>query len=125
MAASLERQQGGEQFRLLDPARLPERPIYPNRPGIIFMGLAIGVGIGIGIVALLEYRDHSLRTDDDVMLTLALPVLAVIPVMSTRAERAAARRRRLMVSAATAATFAFAAALIVWKFIEWRTWLPW
>jgi len=32
MAANLESRQGGEQFRILDPARVPQRPFSPNRP---------------------------------------------------------------------------------------------
>ena len=31
IATNLERRQIGEQFRLLDPARLPEKPFSPNR----------------------------------------------------------------------------------------------
>ena len=32
MAANLESRQIGEQFRILDPARVPQRPFSPNRP---------------------------------------------------------------------------------------------
>lgn len=104
MSAALERRQGGEQFRLLDPARIPEKPFSPNRPKILGMALMMGLAIGGGLIALLEYRDRSLRTDDDVMLVLALPVLAVIPQMITSSERQAMRRRMLMISAASAFT---------------------
>ena len=31
ISANLERQQVGEQFKVLDPARLPEKPFSPNR----------------------------------------------------------------------------------------------
>ena len=31
MSVNLERRQIGEQFRILDPARLPEKPYSPNR----------------------------------------------------------------------------------------------
>jgi polysaccharide chain length determinant protein (PEP-CTERM system associated) len=125
MSANLERRQGGEQFRLLDPARIPERPFSPNRPKILAMALAIGLAIGGGLIALLEYRDRSLRTDDDVMLVLALPVLAVIPQMVSSSERQASRRRRLMMSAAGAVTVVLVTAVFVWKFVQWREYLPW
>ncbi len=69
----------GEQFRTLDPARLPERPISPNRPLINLIGAFAGLALGVGLVALLEYRDNSFRTDDEVVSVLALPVVAVIP----------------------------------------------
>jgi capsular polysaccharide biosynthesis protein len=125
MAANLERRQGGEQFRLLDPARIPERPFSPNRPRLLGMGLAAGLGIGFGLVFLLEYRDHTLRTDEEVMLALALPVLAIIPQMTNTRERQVQRKRRFMMSAAGAATFGLALAIFVWKFIQWRQYLPW
>jgi uncharacterized protein involved in exopolysaccharide biosynthesis len=125
MSANLERRQGGEQFRLLDPARIPERPFSPNRPRIMAMALAMGLAIGGGLIALLEYRDRSLRTDDDVMLVLALPVLAVIPQMVSSSERQALRRRKLMMSAAGAFGVICVAAVFVWKFVQWREYLPW
>ena len=87
IAADLERRQIGEQFRLIDAARLPERPISPNRPRLNMMGALAGLALGLALIALLEYRDTSFRTDDDVALSLSLPVLAVIPAMTTRRER--------------------------------------
>jgi polysaccharide chain length determinant protein (PEP-CTERM system associated) len=125
MSASLERRQGGEQFRLLDPARIPERPFSPNRTRILAMALVMGLALGGGLIALLEYRDRSLRTDEDVMLVLALPVLAVIPQMSSSSERQALRRRKLMMSAAGAFGVICVAAVFVWKFVQWREYLPW
>lgn len=125
MAANLERRQGGEQFKLLDPARIPERPLGPNRIRAIGMGVAIGLAIGVAFIAFLEYQDRSLKSEDDVMLALALPVLAVIPRMTSRQERQDARRKRLMVSAAGATVFMCAAVVFVWKFVQWREYLPW
>jgi protein tyrosine kinase modulator len=125
MAANLERRQGGEQFKLLDPARIPERPLGPNRLRALGMGIAIGLAIGVGLIAFLEFQDRSLKTDDDVMLALALPVIAVIPMMTTREERRGARRRRLAFSAAGATALMCGAAVFVWKFVQWRDYLPW
>jgi len=47
VAANLERRQIGEQFRLLDPARLPERPISPNRTNITLLGAVAGFCLGL------------------------------------------------------------------------------
>jgi ferric-dicitrate binding protein FerR (iron transport regulator) len=59
------------------------------------------------------------------MLALALPVIAVIPMMTTREERRGARRRRLAFSAAGATALMCGAAVFVWKFVQWRDYLPW
>jgi polysaccharide chain length determinant protein (PEP-CTERM system associated) len=125
MAADLEARQSGEQFRLLEPARMPERPFSPNRPRLMFMGVALGVAFGGALVLLLEYRDRSLRTDEDVMLALALPVLAVIPRMTNRRERSVARRRNYVIAAAGAMMVACIGVIYVWRFVQWREYLPW
>jgi hypothetical protein len=65
----------------------------------------------------MEYRDTTLKTDDDVISALALPVLAVVPVMTTARDRVKARRKRFLVSATTAATVVIGvAALLFWTF---------
>jgi polysaccharide chain length determinant protein (PEP-CTERM system associated) len=91
IAANLEDRQIGEQFKLLDPARLPEKPFRPDRRSIDAMGAGVGLALGLVIVGLLEYRDRSFRTDEDLAALVGLPVLAVIPVMMSDADRQRAR----------------------------------
>jgi polysaccharide chain length determinant protein (PEP-CTERM system associated) len=79
MSAELERKQQGEQFRVLDPANLPDKPSFPNRPLFALGGLGGGFGLGLGIAFLLEMKDSSLKTERDVEFALRLPVLAMIP----------------------------------------------
>jgi polysaccharide biosynthesis transport protein len=92
---------------------------------LIFLSVALGLAFGLGIVALCEYRDRTLRSDDDVMMTLALPVLAVIPRMVSREERQTFRRRWMMISAAGVGTVVCIAVVFVWRFVQWREFLPW
>jgi polysaccharide chain length determinant protein (PEP-CTERM system associated) len=120
IAANLERRQGGEQFRILDAARIPERPFSPDRRGIIMMGAVLGLGLGLAFGALLEYRDRSLKSEEDVMAALSLPVLAMIPRMVTAAERRLARRRRMLVSVAAMSIVVLGVAFIFWRFVQWR-----
>jgi uncharacterized protein involved in exopolysaccharide biosynthesis len=47
MAANLDRRQIGEQFKLLDPARLPETPISPARVRLTVFGAVVGFGLGL------------------------------------------------------------------------------
>jgi polysaccharide chain length determinant protein (PEP-CTERM system associated) len=116
IAADLERRQIGEQFRILDPPRLPEKPFSPNRLALDGFGALLGLGLGIGLAAVREYRDTSLHTAADVVATLAIPVLALIPMMVNDAERRGRRRRRLLYgSAATAALLLAVAATLAWR----------
>jgi protein tyrosine kinase modulator len=118
MAAALETRQIGERFQLHEPARLPERPLSPNRPQLNLLGLLGGIALGIGIVALAEYRDTTLKTEEDIVTSLALPMLAMIPDMITSTDRRHRRRRRILLSA-TAVIFALVAgATAVW--LVWR-----
>ncbi len=43
MAENLERKQKGEQFKILDPAVLPEKPIKPDRNKIMLIGSILGL----------------------------------------------------------------------------------
>jgi polysaccharide chain length determinant protein (PEP-CTERM system associated) len=79
MATDLERHQQGEQFKILDPANLPDQPSFPNRPLFAMGGLGGGLALGLGIAFLLESRDTSFRTERDVEFALRLPVLAMVP----------------------------------------------
>ncbi len=82
MATDLERRQQGEQFRVMDPANLPERPSFPNRPLFALGGLGSGVALGLGLALVLEMRDKSLRNERDVEFYLQLPTLALVPSVS-------------------------------------------
>jgi len=92
ISENLEVSQRGEQFRILDPARVPDRPFYPNRPRMYLMGLMIALGVGLGLAVVAEYLDRSLRSEDDVRLALALPVVATIPVIEPPAKSTTGRK---------------------------------
>jgi polysaccharide chain length determinant protein (PEP-CTERM system associated) len=79
MAENLERKQQGEQFKILDPARLPEKPFRPNRNSILLMGAIIGLALGLGLAWLRESMDRSFYELSDLETYLGLPVLASIP----------------------------------------------
>ena len=94
VAAALVDRQIGEGFKILDPARLPEGPISPNRIMINLMGALVGLGLGLGLVAFFDYKDKGLRSEDDVLAVLNLPVLAAIPVIGTAKGTRRERRRK-------------------------------
>lgn len=81
ISANLERRQIGEQFRILDPARLPARPFTPNRPRFYGMGVIGGLAFGLALAFVVEYLDRTMRSEDDVRVALSFPVLATIPML--------------------------------------------
>lgn len=87
MATDLNRHQEGEQFRVLDPANMPDKPTFPNRPLFALGGFGGGLGLGLGIAFLLEMKDSSMRTERDVEFTLHLPVLAMVPAIEPLSEK--------------------------------------
>jgi polysaccharide chain length determinant protein (PEP-CTERM system associated) len=87
MATELERHQQGEQFRVLDPANLPDKPSFPNRPLFALGGVGGGLGLGLGIAFLLEMKDTSLKNERDVEFALRLPVLAMVPQIEPVTEK--------------------------------------
>jgi polysaccharide chain length determinant protein (PEP-CTERM system associated) len=78
-AENMERRQKGEQFKVIDPARLPEKPFSPNVPKILLIGLMAAIAAGIGLALLREQMDRSFHDAEDVEMTLGIKVLANIP----------------------------------------------
>ncbi len=94
LAANLERRQIGEQFRVLDPASLPERPYNRKQQlGLLAGGPLSGLALGLFLVAFLEYRDSGFRTEDDILRVLSIPVLALIPEMADADAGRRSKRR--------------------------------
>jgi len=81
MSRDFNQQQQGEHFRVLDPANLPTKPSFPNRPLFALGGLGGGLALGFGLAFLLEMQDTSLKTERDVEFALRLPVLAIVPAI--------------------------------------------
>jgi polysaccharide chain length determinant protein (PEP-CTERM system associated) len=82
MAADLDRRQQGEQFRILDPANLPEKPSFPQLKLFAAGGAAGGLGLAFGLALLFEMQDTSLHSEREVEVALHLPVLAMLPVIT-------------------------------------------
>jgi len=104
LAANLERRQIGEQFRILDPASFPERPHNQQKRIVTMFSAAIGgLVLGFLLLGFSEMRDSSFKLEQDVMRTLDLPVLALVPVMSSDAERRVQRWRTIVLNVAGSA----------------------
>jgi polysaccharide chain length determinant protein (PEP-CTERM system associated) len=113
LAANLERRQIGEQFRILDPASLPARPDGQMRRLVLsFSGAGAGLAIGLLLTAFLEYRSSSLANEADVTRLLDLPVLALVPMMTSDLDVKRRRHRLLAVDVTGTAVVVGALAVV-------------
>jgi polysaccharide chain length determinant protein (PEP-CTERM system associated) len=92
IAVSMEKKQKGEQFRVIDNARLPQKPISPDMMRLLLFTVAVGLGIGGGLVFLLDFFDTSIRQPDAFEHSSGIAVLATIPRIYQRRD---IRLRRL------------------------------
>ena len=84
-AENLERRQKGEQFKVIDPARIPEKPMQAKVFKILLAGLLLGMGSGLGMAFLREQMDRSFRDAEDLEATVEFKVLANIPRIQKKA----------------------------------------
>lgn len=116
ISANLEKRQIGEQFKVLDPARLPERPASPDRPRLYLIAVLAALVAGLGTAAAAEYFDRTLRTESDVRAALNLMVLATVPLM--REAKSRWRFRRVAAAGAGAVTLLAVCATVAWRLLR-------
>lgn len=86
LATSLEHRQQGEQFRIIDPPSLPDKPSAPNHVWFSLGGLVAGLLLGLGLVSVLELIDVRVRQEKDLEGIVPVRVLVSIPRLSTAQE---------------------------------------
>ena len=90
LASNLDKRQQGEQFRILDPASLPQKA--EGRLQILGAGWVLGLCLGIGLAILREFAQARVHDENDLSaIDATIPVFEV-PVIRTASET---RRRRL------------------------------
>lgn len=85
-AHSLEKQQKGSQFKIIDPAHLPEKPYKPDFRKIMLMAVGVGLGVGCCLVVGLELLGTSFKDPDELETFLGLPVVCAVPKIYTERE---------------------------------------
>ncbi|MBU2429550.1 MAG: protein GumC, partial [Proteobacteria bacterium] len=98
LAVNMEKKQKGEQFRIIDYARLPEKPISPDVRKLFMFSVAIGLGISGGIIFLLEFLNPVIRREEQIEIEIGLPILASIPPLGRPGEKTQKRIELILFS---------------------------
>jgi len=66
-----------------EPAVVPRSPISPNPVRNVLIAVVLGSILGVGLAFLLEYRDNSWRSPEEVERISGIPTIGVIPQFVT------------------------------------------
>lgn len=94
LSNTLESEQKGEKFTLIEPPLLPEKPLKPNRIMIGLVGLLLSLGVGVGVVMLREGMDSSVKDREHLTEIMGFSPLAVIPYISNPFDVIRAKKRK-------------------------------
>jgi len=92
LSMSLEEEQKGERFTLLEPPLRPDNPIKPNRPKLFALGLILSMVGGVGVAGVAETFDGGIRGARALASVTRMTPLVTIPYIATRRDEA--RRKR-------------------------------
>lgn len=85
-AESLERNQKGSKFKIVDSARLPEKPFKPNFLKILLIAVAGSLALSVGAILVGDFVDTSFRDAGDLEEYLGVPVICAIPFVEMSSE---------------------------------------
>ena len=113
---TLERKQKGSKFKIVDPARLPDKPFKPNFLKIFLAAVALGLGLGLGITLALDFVDTSFKDPLELEEYLGVPVACAVAYIENSDEIGRKRKRFLfsVVLLSFAALALVTAILVLW-----------
>jgi protein tyrosine kinase modulator len=82
MTENFEKKHLGAQFKILDPAVYPEKPVRPDRNRILMIGALFGLVAGLGLAWFRESLDESFHSEEELEGELGLSILAALPNLS-------------------------------------------
>jgi hypothetical protein len=100
---NLEDERKGERMTLIEPPVTPTEPVSPNRAVIMLLGVILALGGAVAAAMGLDMVDTTVRGHRDLSALLAIPPLAIVPLIETAGDRQARARQRVLFVATTAA----------------------
>jgi polysaccharide chain length determinant protein (PEP-CTERM system associated) len=90
-AGAVEKRWQEEQFKILDPAQVPENAVFPDPKVFLLVGTLIGLGAGLAAAFLVEVADPTVKNLRELEALLPYPVLLTLPRL--KEPRRSFRRR--------------------------------
>ena len=117
LAENLERAQQGEQFRVLDSARLPDTPFSPDAKKIMALGLVLALASGLGAGYLRERADKAFWDGKHLEDAIGIPLLVSVPLVNTESELRKALAKKVGAAAvlASMALICSYGLFVLWK----------
>jgi succinoglycan biosynthesis transport protein ExoP len=92
LATNMEKQQQGQRFTMLDPPRVPEKPISPKKPQFIGIGCAISLILGLAFPIAMETKKNTILGEWE--LPEGVAVLGRVPYINPAASSLPEPRKR-------------------------------
>ena len=112
LSESLEVEQKGERFAMIDAPRVPQEPISPNRIAIILLGIVVAVGGGVGLASLVDAMDTTVRGSKDIADLFDTPPIATIMYVENPADVMKRRARNMLIAGGALASIAAVAVMV-------------
>lgn len=106
LANSLVNTSQGEQFRLVDPASLPQKPDFPDHFKFSLGGIGAGLALGLCLTVIVELKKTFIYTEEQVLSLVKAPVLTSVPSLWTVSEQNQHKRRAMLQNIAASVVLA-------------------
>lgn len=116
-AENLERNQKGSKFKIVDSARLPQKPYSPNFIKFLLAALISGLALSLGPLLIIDFFDTSFKDVGDLEEYLGVPVACAIPYIVQESEL---RRERLFFRGSVALVSIYGIGLVAAIVLLWK-----
>ncbi len=97
LAQTMEEEQKGETFLIVEPPIAPDKPDKPNRKKIVALGLGAGVGFGLFLVILMEAMHTVIRGPKSLERVIGNKPVVCIPYVETPQDIQRKKRQKRLI----------------------------
>ncbi len=116
-AQALEQLQEGEQFRVIDPARIPQQPVKPKIKKVLAITFLAALAFAFGLAFVKDVMSGVFYDIDEIENELGLYVIACIPFIPTPDQKKKRLLKNILLSFVALIGYGFVGVLLylLWK----------